>query len=497
MVDQMGHDQTASDREASDREASDRKGHAGGENRLTFSTATQQAAWVASGEVTSVELVEHVLARIEKLNPELNAFSAVIADSALAEARDRDAATARGAELGPLHGVPIAIKDENDVAGLPTCYGGAAFTTPASADSEVVRRLRAAGAVIVGKTRMPEFGIWPFTETAANGFTRNPWNPLRSTAGSSGGTAAAVASGMVAVGIGGDGGGSIRLPSSFCGLFGLKCQRGRTSAAPNAHLWRSLGVIGPLARSVADSALVYDAITGSTSTDAWHADPLPTTLTAALAEQPGSLRIGVCAANPTGGPAADADQLRALRRTADALRDLGHQVVEVDPEYPKVSASFSIQVGSGVFEEAERAEHPDLLEPRTRGLARLGRGLHPLAGWAERQGIAAGVEFNEAYFGHHDLLLTPTSPTPAVPIGQLDGLGLLPAMRKATPAASFTSIWNVLGNPAAAIPAGFTDDGLPLSVQLVGPLGGEPRLVQVAAQLERALPWASTLPPIS
>ena len=234
---------------------------------LHFSSVHSQRAWVVDGQVTSRELVEHSLAEIARLDPAVNAFSAVLHDEARAEADRLDATLRDGAPAGPLHGVPIAIKDENDVRGVPTACGGASVTTPARADSEVVTRLRDAGAVIIGKTRMPEFGIWPFTETAAHGWTRNPWDLDRSPAGSSGGTAAAVASGMVAAGIGGDGGGSIRLPSSWCGLFGLKPQRGRVSTAPNPDLWRALGTLGPLTRTVADSALIYDVISGTTSTE--------------------------------------------------------------------------------------------------------------------------------------------------------------------------------------------------------------------------------------
>ncbi|MCI1747620.1 MAG: amidase family protein [Acidipropionibacterium sp.] len=230
-----------------------------------------------------------------------------------------------------------------------------------------------------------------------------------------------------------------------------------------------------------------------------HGGPsrFPPALTSALVAPVGALRIGVCEKSPAGGPAAEREQIDALHRTADALADLGHHVELVQPGYPNVSASFSIQVAAGVAEEADRAEHPEFLEPRTRELAGIGHRLHRFAGWAERQGIEAGAKFNEEYFGAHDLLLTPTTPTPAVPIGQLSGAGLVSALRKATPLAAFTSIWNVLGNPAAAVPAGFSEDGLPLSVQLVGPLGGEPRLVQVAAQLEQVQPWAQSRPEIS
>lgn len=451
-----------------------------------FATAAEIARCVREGTTSARQVIEKTLDAIATVDPHLNAFSAILTDEALAEADSRDADQSSGRPLGPLHGVPIAIKDENHVKGVVTGYGGGAFVTPAAADSEVVRRLREAGAVIVGKTRMPEFGIWPFTETSANGWTRNPWNPLHSTAGSSGGSAAAVASGAVPVAIGGDGGGSIRLPSSWCGLFGLKCQRGRTSAAPNRNLWRSLGVIGPLARTVADSALVYDAITGSTDIDQWKANPLPLTLTEALTRDPGRLRIAVSARNPTGGPKADAQTLAALHRTADALGVLGHDVIEADPAYPRLGITFAAQVAAGVTEEAARAERPDLLEARTRGVVSLARPLVRFADKAEQHAAELSKQFDETFFGGFDLLLTPTTPFPAPALGQLDGCGAIAALRRAEPVASFTGIWNVLGNPAAAIPAGFSSDGLPLSVQLIGPTDGEPRIVQVASQLEEA-----------
>lgn len=467
-----------------------------GEASGGLATARGEAQAVAAREISARELVERALRGIAAVDRRLNAFSAVLPDAALAEARALDELQAGGELRGPLHGVPVAIKDEDDVAGVPTTYGGAAFTTPASADSEVVRRLRAAGAIIVGKTRMPEFAIWPFTETSANGYTRNPWNPLRSTAGSSGGSAAAVASGMVAVGIGGDCGGSIRLPSSYCGLFGLKCQRGRTSCAPHANLWRSLGVIGPLARTVADSALVYDAIAGSTPRDQWRAEPLGESLVQAAANEPPALRIALSERNPMGGPAAEPQTLAALHALGDLLADLGHHVEPVDPHYPRMSLAFTSQVIAGVGEEAARAEHPRLLERRTREFLRLGRPLARLAPRGERIGIEAGRRFDATFFAHYDLLVTPTSPGPAVALGQLDGRGALEAGRIATAACSFTAIWNVFGNPAAAVPCGFSRGGLPLSAQLIGPANSEPRIVALAAQVERARPWTDRLPAV-
>lgn len=464
---------------------------------LSFTSAAEQARLIAAGRVTARQVVEHTLERIAALDPVLNAFAVVLAEESRAAADELDARQAAGEALGRLHGVPIAIKDENDVAGVPTAFGGAAFTTPAAADSEIVRKLRAAGAIIIGKTRMPEFGIWPFTETSANGYTRNPWNPQFSTAGSSGGTAAAVASGMVAAAIGGDGGGSIRLPSSWCGLFGLKCQRGRTSAAPNSHLWRALGVVGPLTRTVEDSALIYDVISGSTETDVWRAEPLEGSLVEALARDSGPLRIAVSLKNPTGSASPDTETVEAIHATAAALRELGHTVVDVDPRYPSLGTTFMAQVARGVRDEAERAEYPELLEKRTRDFVKFGRVFGGGVERAERRGVELGAAFDADFFAAFDLLITPTTPSPAVPVGQLDGAGAVAAIRKATPVASFTGIWNVLGNPAAAIPTGWSASGLPLSAQIIGPANSEPLILELSAQLEKSRPWAGRRPPVS
>lgn len=472
---------------------------------LNFSSVHDQRSWVARGEITSRELVEHCLAQIARLDPTLNAFSAVLHDEARSEADRLDAALRDGTQPGPLHGVPIAVKDENDVRGVPTAYGGASVTTPATADSEVVRRLRTSGAVIIGKTRMPEFGIWPYTETAAHGWTRNPWDPQRSPAGSSGGTAAAVASGMVAAGIGGDGGGSIRLPSSWCGLFGLKPQRGRVSTSPNRDLWRALGTLGPLTRTVADSALIYDVISGTTAVDRFHAEPLSGSFLDAATRPPERLRIRMSTQNPAGdgplgGPAADSESVAALHLLADRLRDAGHTVTESDPDYPLLSVPFSVQVATGVAEEADRVEHPTLLEQHTRRIARVGRVARRGVQRAERQADRIASTFLHELFADFDVLLTPTTPTTAVEVGQLDRHGFVGVLRAASATSSFTSPWNVLGNPAAAIPIGLDGSGLPQSAQLVGPADSELLLVSLAAEIEGLVefgkhrPAASTYP---
>jgi amidase len=302
---------------------------------------------------------------------------------------------------------------------------------------------------------------------------------------------------MVPAGIGGDGGGSIRLPSSFCGLFGLKPQRGRISAAPNADLWRSLGVLGPLTRSVADSALIYDAVAGSVGGDRFSVADWQGTLVEAASTAPARLRIGLALTNPSGGPAADAETVAALHTTAQALRALGHTVVEITPKYPNVALPFMLQVLGGVSDEAARVEHPRLLEKRTQTMVRIARPLLRFTAAAERRGIATGDRFLASVFSDIDLLLMPTTPTPAVPVGQLDGRGFFSAMAAATPAASFTSIWNVMGNPAAAIPTGFSATGLPLSGQVVGPSDSEELVIALCAELERVQPWADRYPAMS
>src|SRR4051812_34815483 len=252
-------------------------------------SAAELAQRVAMGETSPAEVVEESLSRIGARNAELNAFSVVLDNEAREQARFLE--LGQGGERGPLCGVPVAIKEELDVAGCVTTFGGHGNSTPVAADGEVVRRLRAAGAVIVGKTHMPEFGAWPYTESVAYGYTRNPWRTGFSPGGSSGGTAAAVASGMVPIGMGGDGGGSIRIPAAFCGLFGLKPQRGRVTTSPMEHLWWALGTVGPLTRTVLDSAIVYDVIRGNLPTDRWQAGTVGSFVDAA-GREPGRLRIG-------------------------------------------------------------------------------------------------------------------------------------------------------------------------------------------------------------
>ena len=446
------------------------------------------AAAVASGETTARAVTEAALGRIEERDGALNAFSTVLERRALAEAAARDAHGAAGGALGPLHGVPVAIKEELDVAGCVTTFGGRGNSTPVAADGEVVRRLRAAGAVVVGKTAMPEFGAWPYTECEARGTTRNPWRPDHTPGGSSGGTAVAVSSGMVPVGMGGDGGGSIRIPSACCGLFGLKPQRGRVTTAPHPHLWWALGTVGPLARTVLDSALVYDVVRGSLDGDLHRAGETGSFVAAAQRE-PGRLRIGWSTRPVTPGVRPDPQHVRAVADTVALLTDLGHDVREVDPRYPDPTLAFVPQFFAGIRAEADEVEHRDRLERRTRQTCRLGAWVGPRATEralraTERVAVRANRVFDDV-----DVLLTPAIAHRPPRTGVLDGVGPVRASLRAMPAIAYAALWNVAGNPAASVPRGLGDDGLPLAVQLVGPTDGEEVLLSLSAQLEAVAPW--------
>ncbi len=460
---------------------------------LTRTSAAETARLIAEGDLTARVVLDEVLDRVARTDPLLNAFSVVLGDRARAEASARDQQAEGSAEgsaerWGPLHGVPVAIKEELAVAGCVTTFGGEGNSTPAAQDGEVVRRLRAAGAVIVGKTTMPEFGAWPYTESTSRGLTRNPWDPTRTPGGSSGGTAAAVSSGMVPVAIGGDGGGSIRIPSAMCGLFGLKPQRGRVTAAPEPHLWWSLSTVGPLARTVLDSALVYDVIAGSMPTDRFVAGPTGSFVEAARRE-PGRLRIGWSVKPVTLGVTPDPIHVRAVEETAHLLRELGHDVREIDPHYPDPTAAFVPQFFGGIRTGADGVEHYERLERRTRETYRLGSWATPrVIEWAIRAGDKVSVKANRV-FQDVDVLLTPSIAHRPPRVGVLDGRGSVASSLLAMPAIAYAALWNVAGNPAASVPCGTAEDGLPVGIQLVGRTDDEETLLSLAAQLEQARPW--------
>ena len=456
------------------------------DDAVAFAGVAGQAELIQRGDVSARELVEFVLGRIERLDRELNAFGAVYAERALLEADQADARV-RAGERRLLLGVPVAVKDEIDIAGEVTSYGTGAMASKAPADAEVVRRVRAAGAIVVGKTKMPEFGLWPFTESVTWGVTRNPWDPERTPGGTTGGSAAAVAAGIVPAALAVDGAGSIRIPAACCGLFGLKPSRDRVPRSPHypdSH-WI---VFGALTRSVQDAGLMLDVLAddGQRFGDAGQT-------------RPERLRIAVAPDFPPGTRGRLSDDVRAaLDETASQLRSLGHTVTEgkVDLRARDVPVIVGL-ILRGVRDLVAPAERPQRLERRTRAFARPGALLSERTTQrllnAERA-IAARLT---AAFDDHDLLLTPVMSAPAVPAGIMEGRGATATYLWETGWVPFTILWNITGQPAASVPAGLSAEGLPLAVQIVGRPGDERTVLALAAELEAERPWADRRPPVA
>jgi amidase len=467
------------------------------DQEIAFAGAARQAEMVRSGEVSPTELVRLYLERIERIDPRLNSFRKVFAEKALLEAEQAEARLKAGDERSLL-GVPIAIKDEVDVAGEVNTHGTDAFTEPAKADSEMVRRLREAGAIVLGLTLLPEMAICGFTESATYGVTRNPWDPQRSPAGSSGGSAAAVAAGLAPIATAGDGGGSIRLPAASCGLFGLKPQRGRVSLAPALEGWHGLAVNGCISRTVLDTALYLDIVSGGSQEP--EAPPPPDRPFAESARTPpGKLRVAWSNLAPrAAAPAIVGDEVKAaVADTAALLGSLGHEVAERDPDWGMIGNNITPRFLRGVADTVAEVPHPERLERRTRGFGKLGSLLPD--GLYERalRGRAADQQRVNAIFDSHDVVMTPAMGGTAIPIRRWEGRNALHTVLGMSRFYPFCVPWNHLGNPAMAVPAGFAADGMPLSVQIIGRPGDEATLLSLAGQLESERPWADARPPIS
>jgi amidase len=455
---------------------------------LAFAGVARLGELLAAGKVTPRELAEFYLARIDRLNPTLRAFISVRAEPALAEA---DAALKRlqAGERGPLLGVPIAVKDNVEVSGEVTTHGAGGNPPAAIADSEVVRRLRTAGAVILGKTALCELAAYGhFTSSAAHGVTRNPWSLDRSPGGSSGGSAAAVAAGMVPVALGSDGGGSIRIPSAFCGLFGLKPQRGRVPLAPLKDHWYGCTVVGGIGRSVLDVAIFDDAISAAPNSEPQHEGALA----AASRRHPDRLRIAVSLKPAIPGVKPSPESIAAIEQTTELLQSLGHVVDTHELAHPQLLTTFTPRWAAGIRDDALPRE--DNLQPRTRRMATVGRRLggRPLRRSIEREPAVA--QRLNVVFDEYDLVMTPVTAAPPPSAEISCTAGALRTFNQGSPYVCYTPTWNYVGQPAASVPAGFDRDGLPQAIQLAGPPNSEPKIVSLAAQIEAATPSSRQRP---
>lgn len=467
-------------------------------DEIAFAGAAKQAEMVRAGEVSPKELVELSLERIARLDPELNSFRKVFAEKAMLEAEQAEARVRAGEER-PLLGVPVAIKDEVDVAGEVNTHGTDGFSEPARADCEMVRRLREAGAILIGLTLLPEMAICGFSESATYGVTRNPWNPQRTPGGSSGGSASAVAAGLVPIASAGDGAGSIRIPSASCGLFGLKVSRGRVPLDPNLEGWGGLAVEGCVSRSVLDTALWLDVVAGGSREPEAPAPP-ERPFVEAVKTAPGKLKIAWSTLAPRAAlpPTVDDEAKGAVADAVELLSGLGHDVSRRDPDWGNIGNNITARFLGGVADTVKEVPHPERLERRTRGFGRLGsilpRSLYEKARGEGRDADSARVN---AIFDEYDLLVTPVMGGTALPVRRWEGKGALQTVLGMSRFYPYCVPWNHLGNPAMAVPAGFSPEGMPLSFQVIGRRGSEATLLSLAAQIEAERPWADKRPPIS
>ncbi|WP_433326518.1 amidase [Spirillospora sp. CA-294931] len=452
----------------------------------------EQVELVARGEVSSVELVEASLGRIAELEG-LGAFRVVREEAARLEAKQADRRVAEGERL-PLLGVPVAIKDDTDLAGETTPFAVAGPHRPVTEDAEQVRRLRAAGAVVVGKTTTCELGLWPFSESPGFGAARNPWNPEYSPGGSSGGSAVAVAAGMVPAAVGSDGAGSIRIPAAWTNLVGIKPQRGRVSGFPQCDPFNGITVWGPLARTVGDAALLLDVLLGSRVEDAYRLDPPVTPFVEAAKREPGRLRIAVSFRTAFGVSGRLDPEIRlAVERLARRLTELGHKVFPADPDYGAVALGLVPRGTAGVADWLDSMPGASP-EARTVAEARLGRlvgrRLLPLAKRMD-PGLRRRVG---RIFQVADVVLTPTTAQLPLKVGQFEGAGWHRTQTGSANACPYAWTWNVLGWPGVNVPAGFSGSGLPIGAQLLGHDSDEATLISLAAQLEKAEGWNLSTP---
>jgi amidase len=465
-------------------------------DEAAFLPATEQARLVRAGEVSPVELVELYLERIDRLDSQLQSFVTVTGERALEEARAAEQALSDGRDdLPPFHGVPISIKDLTPTAGVRTTYSCTALANNVPrVDVAVVTRLKAAGFVLLGKTNTPEFGTIPVTESALNGACRNPWDTDRTPGGSSGGAAAALAAGLCPVSEGSDGGGSIRIPASCCGVYGLKPSRGRISNAPYTSV-DGLGTSGPISRTVADAAAFLDVTAGPEHGDPWWMSAPARPFSAAVSDDPGRLRVGL-SLRPPAGISVDPACVEAARDAAGLFADLGHQVDEIDLDLQDEELQRLFAVVWQTAPSLYPVDDPTVLSPLNRMLLEAARSTPSTTYVQAVFRLRTAARRFAALWEEIDILLTPTLALPPVPVGWLGEEGPQVEFARSAQFTPFTAIANITGQPAASLPLRWSD-GLPIGVQIVGPPAGDALVLQLSAQAEASRPWADRRPPVS
>ena len=467
---------------------------------LTFTPAWELRELLGSRKVSAVELTELYLRRIEKFNPKLNAFLTVTAEEALSEARTADTKLAKGEQRSPLLGIPISIKDLEITKGIRSTMGSLIFKDVVpNQDSAVVERIRGSGAIILGKTNTPEFGLSGTTENRLGDACRNPWNIERTSGGSSGGAAAALAAGLCPLATGSDGGGSIRIPSSFCGLYGIKPTLGRVPryggfGEPSPNLTSQSG---PMARNVRDATILLQVLSGYDSRDPISIRETPLDYVADLDQGVQGLRLAW--SRDLGYAAVDAEVVDLTSQGAKVFQELGCSVEE-----PSISLDYPMNSFLDIFATNAYAsygnlyqEYPELLSDYVR--ENLDRGQRTSGADYARALLAAHViraKLDDLFEGF-DLLITPTMAVSAFPVGQqpkfIDGREVHPRYDYMP----FTPVFNLTGQPAASIPCGFTNDGMPVGLHIIGRRGEESTVLRASAAFEQARPWDHIWPTVS
>ena len=461
---------------------------------LCFLPATALAQLVRTREVSPVEVVDAVLARIESVNPLLNAYCTVAAEEARAAAREAEARLVRGEATGPLHGVPVSFKDMTPTAGIRTTWGSLLFEHHVPQhDALPVTRTRAAGGIVLGKTNTSEFGCKGTTDNRVFGVSRNPWNPATTPGGSSGGAAAAVAAGLGPLAVGADFAGSVRIPAAACGVVGLKPSPGRLPKV-TGNPWETVATTGPIARTVRDAALFLEVLSGPDERDPLS---LPAEPFLAACDRPlGRLRV---AWTPDLGYAAVDERVAAIAgHAARAFADLGCDVEEAHPGFAdpvEVEDGISAAMYAALL-GPRLAEWADRMDPALVRGVRRGEGMSAVEHARLFEQRAALYRTVAAFFARYDLLLTPTIAVPPFPVDgpEPSEIAGRPVDRRGYGWIPFTYPFNLTGHPAVSVPAGWTDDGLPVGLQIVGPRNGDAAVLRAAAAFEEARPWAHRRP---